>query len=118
PTYTVGNQSYHDVGSAIGAINGQFDTLNNRVNALETATAHGFRRADGGVAAAMALSGTMIVPDSTVSVSFNLATYRGEQGFSGAVAIRAAPRVYLSGAVAGSTVKGSTGGRVGMAFGF
>jgi trimeric autotransporter adhesin len=27
-------------------------------------------------------------------------------------------RVYISGGVAGSTVKGSTGGRVGVAFGF
>ena len=66
----------------------------------------------------MALGGTMIVPDSSVSLSFNLATYRGEQGFSGAVAVRAAPRVYVSGGVVGSTVKGSTGGRIGVAIGF
>src|SRR3546814_12899704 len=66
----------------------------------------------------MAMDGTMIVPDSTVSVSFNLATYRGEQGFSGAAVLRLTPRVYVSGGIAGSTVKGSTGGRVGVAFGF
>lgn len=66
----------------------------------------------------MALGGTMIVPDSNVSASFNLATYRGEQGFSGAVVVRAAPRVYVSGGFAGSTVRGSTGGRVGLAIGF
>src|SRR3546814_17255950 len=76
------------------------------------------RQANGGSATAMAMGGTMIVPDSTVSVSFNLATYRGEQGFSGAAVLRLTPRVYVSGGIAGSTVKGSTGGRVGVAFGF
>jgi hypothetical protein len=76
------------------------------------------RQANGGIATAMAMGGTMIVPDSNVSISFNLATYRGEQGFSGAAVVRLTPRVYVSGGVAGSTVKGSTGGRVGVAFGF
>ena len=66
----------------------------------------------------MALGGALIVPDSTVSVSFNLATYRGEQGFAGNVVVRAAPRVYFNGGIVGSTVGGSTGGRVGVAFGF
>ncbi len=41
-----------------------------------------------------------------VSVNFNLATYRGEQGFSGAGAFVRAARVYVSGGFAGSTVKG------------
>jgi hypothetical protein len=70
-----------------------------------------------GIAAAMALGGTMVVPDSTVSLSFNAATYRGEEGFSGSVVARVAPRIYLSGGIAGSSAKGSTGGRVGVAFG-
>jgi hypothetical protein len=102
--------------------------LPNRVNLLEQQTAaldartvvlerHAVQ-ANGGIATAMAMGGTMIVPDSDVSVSFNLATYRGEQGFSGAAVVRLAPRVYVSGGIAGSTVKGSTGGRVGVAFGF
>jgi hypothetical protein len=60
----------------------------------------------------------MIVPDSTVSVSFNLATYRGQQGYAGMIAVRAAPKVYISGGITGSTVSGSAGGRVGVAFGF
>lgn len=76
------------------------------------------RRNDGGIAAAMALGGTMIVPDSNVSVNFNLATYRGEQGFAGTVAARVAPRIYVSGGFVGSTAKGSNGGRVGVAIGF
>ena len=66
----------------------------------------------------MALGGTMIVPDSAVSLNFNLASYRGEQGFAGTVAARVAPKVYVSGGFAGSSVKGSTGGRVGVAIGF
>jgi hypothetical protein len=63
------------------------------------------------------LGGTMIVPDSTISAAFNIATYGG-QGFSGAIVARATPRIYISGGFAGSTIKGSTGGRVGVAVGF
>jgi hypothetical protein len=63
------------------------------------------------------LGGAVIVPDSKLSLSFNLATYRGEQGFSGAVVGRVSRRVYVSAGVAGSTAKGSTGARVGISFG-
>jgi hypothetical protein len=66
---------------------------------------------------AMALGGTMVVPDSNVSITFNAATYRGEQGFSGSAVARLAARIFLSGGIAGATAKGSTGGRVGVAFG-
>lgn len=65
----------------------------------------------------MALGGTMVAPDSMLSVSFNLATYRGEQGYSGALVARVAPKVYVSAGVAGSTAKSSAGGRVGVTFG-
>jgi hypothetical protein len=88
------------------------------VDLLSVGNEKRFREATGGIATAMALGGTMIVPDSTVSVSFNLATFQGEQGFSGAAVVRLTPRVYVSGGFAGSTVKGTTGGRVGVAFGF
>jgi hypothetical protein len=74
--------------------------------------------ANGGIAAAMALGGATIVPDSSVSINFNLSTYRGQQGFAGSIAARVAPKVYVTGGIAGSTVGGSTGGRVGLAIGF
>ena len=103
----------------------QFSALGARVGALESQMANiGFRleetdeMARGGIAAAMAFGGTMIVPDSTVSVSLNASTFQGEQGFAGTVAARVAERVYLSGGVTGSTVGDTTGGRVGVAFGF
>jgi trimeric autotransporter adhesin len=60
----------------------------------------------------------MVVPDSNVTVNFNLATYRGQQGFAGGVVARVGRRVYVNAGVAGSTVRGSTGGRVGVAIGF
>ena len=66
----------------------------------------------------MALGGTLLPPDTTFSVSFNLATYRGQQGFSGAAVARVTDQVWVSGGFAGSTVKGSTGGRVGVTFGW
>ena len=61
--------------------------------------------------------GMMVVPDSPVTFNFNLATYRGEQGFAGGLVGRVAPKIYLNAGVAGSSQKGSTGGRVGIAFG-
>ncbi len=108
------------------------EALNNgssaRVAALETLTGNfggrisnlelESRQATGGIAAALALGGAAIVPDSNISMSFNLSTYHGQQGFSGSVIGRVAEKVYISGGVAGSTVKGSTGGRVGVTFGF
>lgn len=117
PSYSIAGESYGNVGAAFEAVDEELEMLDTRLGNLTEATERGFRRANGGIATALALGGTMIVPDSTVSMSFNLATYRGEQGFSGAVVIQAAPKVYISGGVAGSTVKGSTGGRVGVAFG-
>lgn len=72
------------------------------------------RENNGGIAAAMAMGGTVMPGDATLAISFNLATYRGEQGFSTAVTAKAGSNVYFSAGVSGSTVKGSTGGRVGM----
>jgi trimeric autotransporter adhesin len=96
----------------------------NQISALEAATqslgsqiALNQEQANGGIATAMALGGMMVVPDSSVTVNFNLATYRGEQGFAGGIVARLGPRVYINAGVAGSTVRGSTGGRVGIAFG-
>jgi hypothetical protein len=66
----------------------------------------------------MAFGGTMVVPDSTFSVSLNASTFQDQQGFSGAIVARAGERVYISAGVAGSTAKNTTGGRVGVAFGF
>jgi hypothetical protein len=75
------------------------------------------RRTNGGIAAAVAIGGAAIVPDSPLSISFNLSTYRGEQGFSGSVLGKVSERVYLSAGVAGSTVGKSTTGRIGVTFG-
>ncbi len=54
--------------------------------------------------------------DAKFAVSFNLATYRGQQGFSGSAVVKASDHVFFNAAVAGSTVKGSSGGRVGVTF--
>ena len=93
------------------ALQADVDTLGFQLDDLDESTR-------GGIASAMALGGQMIVPDSTISVSGNVSTYRGEQGFAGSVAARVAPRIYVSGGIAGSTAKNSTGGRVGVALGF
>ena len=118
PSYTIDGTAYNNVGAAFAAVDGRLGAIDTRIDVLSASTDRRFHQANGAIAAAMALGGTMIVPDSTVSMSFNLATYRGEQGFAGSVVVRASPRVYVSGGFAGSTVKGSTGGRVGVAFGF
>ena len=97
----------------------------NRIGALETSVGSltnqvfvNNSQASGGIAAAMALGGTMMPPDMKVAMSFNLATYRGEQGFSGSVVARVSDRVWMNAGIAGSTVRGSTGGRVGVTFGW
>jgi trimeric autotransporter adhesin len=112
-------------GSAIAAMLTQNLAQNDRISALEAGQSalsnrvdSNGRAANAGIAAAMALGGTMVVPDSNVTVNFNLANYRGQQGFSGSVVGRVSPKLYVSAGVAGSTIKGSTGSRIGIAFGF
>ncbi|MBW8840806.1 MAG: YadA C-terminal domain-containing protein [Sphingomonadales bacterium] len=110
--------------TAIEAVNttqsNQISTLQDQVGGLQSSVV-GLRRnikeANAGIAAAVALGGTMIVPDSAVSMSFNLATYRGQQGFAGSVVGRLSQRIYVNAGVAGSTMRGSTTGRVGISFG-
>jgi hypothetical protein len=98
----------------------QISTLQDQVGGLQTSV-NGLRRnireANAGIAAAVALGGTMIVPDSAVSMSFNLATYRGQQGFSGSLVGRLSQRIYVNAGVGASTMRGSTTGRVGISFG-
>jgi trimeric autotransporter adhesin len=86
-------------------------TLNSRVGQVS-------RESNGGTAAAMAMGGMMVVPDSTWTLGANVATYRGERGFAAGLVGRASQRLYISAGVAGSSVPGSTGARVGMAIGF
>jgi len=104
--------------SQLGALDGRLNLLNTRTTALEQAVAYNQRQANGGIAAAMAMSGTMIVPDSDWSMSFNLSTYNGAQGFSTSIVGKVTDRIYVSGAISGSTVENTTGGRVGVAIGF
>jgi trimeric autotransporter adhesin len=100
-----------NVGSQISGLQSGINSLSDQLNLNN-------RQANGGIAAALALGGAAIVPDSNVSMSFNLSTYRGQQGFSGSLIGRVSEKVYVSGGFAGSTVKGSTGGRVGVTFGW
>lgn len=102
-------------------ISTRIDTLTGRVGLVEartTALEEHAREANGGIAAAMAIGNAFLPEGQTIAVSFNLSTYRGEQGFSGAVVARVSDRVWVSGGVAGSTVRGSTGGRAGVTFGW
>ncbi|MDF0490311.1 hypothetical protein PX554_19475 [Sphingomonas sp. H39-1-10] len=55
--------------------------------------------------------------DDRAGQRLNLATYRGEQGFSGSLVGRVSPKVYINAGVGGSMVRGSTAGRVGISFG-
>ena len=74
------------------------------------------KAANGGIAAAMAMGGTVMPSDANFALSFNVSTYRGQQGFSGTAVARVSEKVYFSAGVAGSTAKGSTGGRAGVTF--
>ncbi|MGY4396645.1 putative coiled-coil protein SlyX [Sphingomonas sp. UYAg733] len=110
--------------TAIESVNSQqsqqISTLQDQVGGLRTDVAglhQDIRRANGGIAAAVALGGTMIVPDSKLSFSFNLATYRSEQAYSGSIVGRVSNKVYVQAGFGGSTVRGSSAGRIGLTFG-
>jgi autotransporter adhesin len=106
-----------DIGELAG-LGSRVGSLEDELAALDNEIGRDLRRADGGIAAAMALGGTVMPPDTAFAVSFNLATYHGEQGFSAAAVARVTDHVWVSGGFAGSTVKGSTGGRAGVTFGW
>lgn len=112
-------------GAAISTVQALDSNQNSRLNALENSFAQfnanisGVdKRAEGGIAAAMAMGGTIIPADANGAMSFNLSTYRGQQGFSGVIVQRVAPKVYANFGIAGSSVKGSTGARVGVTIGW
>src|SRR5690606_22257157 len=104
--------------AALASVGGRLDTIDGRVTDLAGALELDSRRASGGIAAAMAMTGAGMPPGSTVAISCALATLRGEQGCSGAAVARVAARVWVNGGIADSTVTGSTGGRVGISFGW
>lgn len=120
PTYFVtsdsaGNLAYSSVGPAdVMALTARVGTVEGQVAALE----FDLRRANGGIAAAMALGGTMIPPGKSVAVSLNVATFAGEQGFSASGVARISDNAWVNAGVAGSTVGGSTGGRAGITLGW
>jgi len=97
-----------------GTLEGQVGTFNSQVGAIQ----RDIRRTYGGIATAIAMGGAMIPPGDKVAVSFNLANFRGEQGFSVAAVVKLTDHAYATGGFAGSTVKGSSGERVGVTFGW
>lgn len=101
-----------------GQLESSILALEGRVSGLEFQLQEVDERLTGGIAASMALGGQMVVPDSTVSFSLNASTYHSEQGFAGSLSARVAEKVYISAGLAGSTAPDSTGGRIGVAFGF
>ncbi|MEA3060369.1 MAG: trimeric autotransporter adhesin, partial [Sphingomonadales bacterium] len=114
-----GNLGYSSFGPAdIAGLTSRLDAVDTRFGVVEGRLALDERRANGGIAMAMALGGTIMPPDSTIAVSFNLATYRGQQGFSASGVARLAPHVWANAGIAGSTVRGSTGGRAGVTLGW
>lgn len=109
------------ISNRVDTLSGQVDVLAGRVDGIDTRTTvleRQARQANGGIAAAMAIGNAFLPEGQSVAVSFNLATYRGEQGFSGAVVARVSDHVWVSGGFAGSTVRGSAGGRAGITFGW
>ena len=97
---------------------GRLTALEQGMSVVGSALREVDRNANGGIAAAVALGGTFLPPDSNFAINFNLATYRGEQGFSGSLVGRVTTNVYMTGGIAGSTRRGSTTGRVGIAIGW
>jgi len=110
------NAQVAQVAAVPGAVNAASlpDPVTQKLDALNGDV----HRATGGVAAAMALGGVFLPPDKHFAVSFNLATFAGERGFAASAVGKVSPAIYLNAGIAGSTAKRSTGGRVGITFGW
>ena len=114
------NAMQSSMARALAVTDAQFNQLSGRVGVIEDRLDGfdlRFRKVNSGIAAAVALGGVGIVPGKAVSVSMNVSTYRGEQGFAGSIAGRVTDSVYVTAGVAGAT-NGAATGRVGMMFGF
>lgn len=104
--------------SSIEALNAKqnspFSALQTGQTALSNQIVTNNNAANGGIAAAMAIGGNFIPQDAKFTLSFNLATYRGEQGFSGSAIVKVSDKVCVNAGVAAPTVKGSNGARAGV----
>jgi hypothetical protein len=99
----------------------QFTLLSSRVEGLQGQLADFDLRMEGlegGIAAAMALGGTMPVPGKSLTISVSGASYGGEQAFAGNLVSRVSDSVYVSAGVSGNTADGRIGGRVSASIGF
>jgi autotransporter adhesin len=72
----------------------QFNTLEGELGGRSFRLDEMDKSSRAGIAAAMAVGGMMVVPESNVSVSMNVATYRREQGFSGGISPRSSSRAW------------------------
>ncbi len=103
----------------------QFTNLTNRVVGLETGMADlGFKldqldqSSSAGIAAAMALGSSAIVPGKAISLTVSGATYGGEQALAGQFSGRISDSVYLSAGFTTNTADDEIGARVAATVGF
>ena len=100
----------------INTIDTQFNTLRSD---LAAGLAHQQRLSYGGIAEAMAMSGTAdLQSDENFSVAFNMGTYGGETAFAGGAAARLSDHLSLNAGFSANTRGGPVGGRVGIRFGW
>ncbi|MEM6496442.1 MAG: hypothetical protein AAF709_06930, partial [Pseudomonadota bacterium] len=74
--------------------------------------------ARGGIAAAAALGSNIILPNKDLTMSGNVTTFGGEQGFALSLTGRASESFALTAGVAGSTAEGDVIAQAGFALGF
>ena len=101
------------------ALSAKVDGLGTRVDNLSVSMNELDNVLSGGIAASMALGSAIAVPDKAFSLSLNVATYGGEQGFAGTMTGRLSDSVYVSAGVAGNSGgRGRVGAQAGVALGF
>ncbi|OIG29300.1 hypothetical protein A7N09_06435 [Acinetobacter baumannii] len=124
PTYNVGDQSYHNVGDAIGALNQADQTLNTKIDNVSNKLEQAFyatnqriddveKRANAGIAAAMALENAPFVAGKyTYAVG---AAYHGGENAVGVTLRKTADngRWSLTGGVAAAS-QGDPSVRIGI----
>src|SRR5213079_3326521 len=74
------------------------------------------KRANGGIATAMAMGGVAVPETKLYAVSANLGAYRGETALAGGVALRLTDNATLNGSLGLGISRGDLGGRVGVTF--
>ena len=105
--------------AAVATLNSSIAATNGNVATLSSLVEDNRRRADAGIATAVALSGATFLPNKKINVTANLGGYRSELAIAGQVGVLVSDNIAFNAGVATSLEGyGGTSYRGGFTFGF